>query len=115
MQRKMIVVLLCAVLMTSCGATLFAFRPFEGNGSLIEGKGGTKTVVDGMEIWDNGEPPRRFSILGYLEVKAQFGADLNFLSRAVKNARQYGGDAIIRRNPGIRESSPKFAVIKFES
>ena len=115
MQRKVIVVLLCAVLMTSCGGTMFAFRPFEGNGTLIEGKGGTKTVVDGMEIWDNGDPPRKFSILGYLEVKAQFGADLNFLSRAVKNARQYGGDAIIRRNPGIRESSPKFAVIKFES
>ncbi len=115
MQRKVIVVLLCAVLMTSCGGTLFAFRPFEGNGSLIEGKGGTKTVVDGMEIWDNGEPPRRFSILGYLEVKAQFGADLNFLSRAVKNARQYSSDAIIKQNPGTRESSPKFAVIKFES
>jgi hypothetical protein len=115
MQRKVIVVLLYAVLMTSCGGTLFAFKPFEGNGSFIEGKGGTKTVVDGMEIWDNGEPPRRFSILGYLEVKAQFGADLNFLSRAVKNARQYGGDAIIRQNPGAREGFPKFVVIKFES
>src|SRR5258706_9545838 len=113
MQRKVIVVLLCAVLMASCG-TLFAFRPFEGNGTLIEGKGGTKTVVDGMEIWDNGEPPRRFSILGYLEVKAQFGADLNFLSRAVKNARQYGGGAIIRRNPRILERAPKFALIKIE-
>jgi hypothetical protein len=53
--------------------------------------------------------------LGYLEVKAQFGADLNFLSRAVKNARQYGGDAIIRQNPGAREGFPKFVVIKFES
>src|SRR5258706_10632324 len=115
MQRKVIVVLLCAVLMTSCGGTLFAFRPFEGNGSLIEGKGGTKTVVDGMEIWDNGEPPRRFSILGHLEVKAQFGADLDFLSRAVKNARQYGGDALIKQKPRTPESSPKFAVIKFES
>src|SRR5258708_3279578 len=102
------------MLVASCG-TLFAFRPFEGNGTLIEGKGGTKTVVDGMEIWDNGEPPRRFSILGYLEVKAQFGADLNFLSRAVSNARQYGGYASIKQKPATRESSPKFAVIKFES
>src|SRR5258708_17124769 len=102
------------MLVASCG-TLFAFRPFEGNGSLIEGKGGTKAVVDGMEIWDNGEPPRRFSILGYLEVKAQFGADLNFLSRAVKNARQYGGDPIIRQKPRPRESFSKIAVIQFES
>ncbi len=114
MQRKVIVVLLCAVLMASCG-TIFVFQPFEGNGSLIEGKGGTKTVVDGMEIWDNGDPPRRFSILGYLEVKAQFGADFNFRSRAVQMARQYGGDAIIRQNPGAREGFPKFVVIKFES
>jgi hypothetical protein len=53
--------------------------------------------------------------LGYLEVKAQFGADLNFLSRAVKNARQYGGDAIIRQNPGTLGGPAKFAVIKFES
>ena len=115
MHRKVIVVLLCTVLMTSCGGTVFAFKAFEGNGTLTEGKGGTKTVVDGMEIWDNGEPPRRFSILGYLEVKAQFGADLNFLSRAVKNARQYGGDAIIRQNPGTLGGAPKFVVIKFES
>ena len=114
MQSKVIVVLLCAVFMASCG-TLFVFKPFEGNGSLIEGKGGTKTVVDGMEIWDNGDPPRRFSILGYLEVKAQFGADLNFRNRAVNMAREYGGDAIIRQNPGTREGSPKFVVIKFES
>jgi len=114
MQRKVIVVLLCSVLMASCG-TLFVFKPFEGNGSLIEGKGGTKTVVDGMEIWDNGDPPRKFFILGYLEVKAQFGADFEFLSRAVKTARQHGGDAVIRQNPGTREGPPKFAVIKFQS
>jgi hypothetical protein len=94
---------------------MFVFRAFEGNGSLIEGKGGTKTVVDGMEIWDNGDPPRRFSILGYLEVKAQFGADFNFLSRAVEMARQHGGDAIIRQNPSIREGFPKFVVVKFVS
>ena len=114
MQRKVVVVLLCAVLMASCG-TLFVFRPFEGNGSLIEGKGGTKNLVDGMEIWDNGDPPRRFSILGYLEVKAAFGADFNFLRRAVGMARQYGGDAIIRQTPSTREGFPKFAVIKFEN
>ena len=115
MQRKVIVVLLCAVLMTSCGGTIFVFKTFEGNGTLIEGKGGTKIVVDGMEIWDNGDPPRSFSILGYLEVRAQFGADFNFLSRGVKMARQYGGDAIIRQNPSTLGGSPKFAVIKFES
>jgi hypothetical protein len=109
MHRKVIVVLLCAVLMASCG-TIFVFKPFEGNGSLIEGKGGTKTVVDGMEIWDNGDPPRRFSILGYLEVKAQFGADFYFLSRAVEMARQHGGDAIIIQAP---REFPRFVVIKF--
>jgi hypothetical protein len=115
MQRKVLVVLLCAVLMTSCGGTAFVFRAFEGNGSLIEGKGGTKTVVDGMEVWDNGDPPRKFSLLGYLEVKAQFGADFSFLSRAVNMARQHGGDAIIRQDPGTLRGLPKFAVIKFAS
>jgi len=31
------------------------FKPFDAKDNVFQGRGGTKVVVDGMEIWDNGE------------------------------------------------------------
>ena len=47
------------------------YQQFEGrNGpQIIEGQGGTKEVVNGFEIWDNGTPPRRYQVLGVVAVE----------------------------------------------
>lgn len=57
-----VVMVLASSLLAGCATT--EYKAYEGKGNVIDGKGGTKVVVDGMEIWDNGEPPRKFKILG---------------------------------------------------
>jgi hypothetical protein len=93
-----VVMVLAASLLAGCATT--EYKAYEGKGNVIDGKGGTKVVVDGMEIWDNGEPPRKFKILGIIDDQrpgglipmAQLRGDM------VKKAREAGGDAIIQLN-----------------
>jgi hypothetical protein len=40
------------------------FRKREGGNSVVEGHGGTRKVVDGMDVWTHGDPARRFQVLG---------------------------------------------------
>lgn len=93
-----VVMFLAASLLAGCATT--EYKAYEGKGNVIDGNGGTKVVVDGMEIWDNGEPPRKFKILGIIDDQrpgglipmAQLRGDM------VKKARAAGGDAIIQLN-----------------
>jgi len=55
------VTLLCV----SCTST--DFQSWEGRNSVVEGHGGTRKVVDGMDVWTHGDPPRRFQVLGIIE------------------------------------------------
>jgi hypothetical protein len=43
------------------------FQSWEGRNSVVEGHGGTRKVVDGMDVWTHGDPPRRFQVLGIIE------------------------------------------------
>jgi hypothetical protein len=84
-----------AFALASCTNT--DFQSWEGRNSIVEGRGGTKKVVDGMDIWTFGDPPRRFQVLGIIQDErpgglipmAQLKHDI------VQKARQYGGDAVI--------------------
>ncbi len=84
--------------MTGCATT--EYKQFEGKETVFEGKGGAKVVVDGIEIWGNGDPPRKFKVLGIIDDNrpgelipmAQLRGDM------VKKAREARGDAIIQLN-----------------
>lgn len=99
-----VAILLAASILGGCAST--EYKAFEGKGNVIEGTGGTKVVVDGMEIWDNGEPPRKFKILGIIDDERPGGlipmAQLR--SDMVKKAREAGGNAIIQLNSQSRIS-----------
>ena len=88
--------MLVVLLVAGCATT--EFKSYEGNNAVIEGKGGTKIVVDGMEMWDNGDPPRSFKLLGIIDDERPGGivpmAQLK--GDVVKRARQAGGDAVIQ-------------------
>ena len=88
--------LLAAVLILA-GCSTTDFQSWEGRNSVIEGRGGTKKVVDGMDVWTNGDPPRRFRILGIIDDERPGGiipmAELKH--DIVKKAREHGGDAVI--------------------
>ena len=83
-------------------ASLFAcatteYKLYEGKENVYEGKGGTKVVVDGMELWDNGAPPRKFKVLGIIDDERPGGIiPMSQLRRdMVKKAREVGGDALV--------------------
>jgi hypothetical protein len=79
----------------SCTST--DFQTWEGGNSAVQGHGGTRKVVDGMDLWTHGDPPRRFKVLGIIEDErpggmipmAQLKHDI------VQKARQNGGNAVI--------------------
>ncbi len=79
----------------SCKST--DFQSWEGRNSAVEGHGGTRKIVDGMDVWTHGDPPRRFKVLGIIEDErpggiipmAQLKHDI------VQKARDNGGNAVI--------------------
>lgn len=96
-----ITALTTVLLLAGCACVTTEYKAFEGlREGIIEGKGGTKTIVDGMEIWDSGEPPRKFKILGFIDDNREAG----WLHRSsvhediVEKARGAGGDAVIKMN-----------------
>lgn len=94
--RSALVAAFAAFWVAGCAHT--EYQSFESKTNIFEGNGGTKAVVDGMELWDNGEPPRKFKVLGIIEDERPGGlipmAQLR--SDMVKKAREAGGDALIQ-------------------
>lgn len=89
-------VVLAALLVAGCATT--EYKSFEGKTNVFKGKGGTKVVVDGMELWDNGEPPRKFKVLGIIDDERPGGliSMAQLRGDMVEKARKAGGDALIQ-------------------
>jgi hypothetical protein len=83
------------LILSSCTST--DFQAWEGRNPVIEGHGGTKKVVDGVDVWTNGDPPRRFRILGIIDDERPGGIiPMAELKHAIaKKAREHGGNAVI--------------------
>jgi hypothetical protein len=95
MIHRLVFALAIALLCVSCTST--DFQSWEGRNSVVEGHGGTRKLVDGMDVWTHGDPPRRFKVLGIIEDErpggiipmAQLKHDI------VQKARANGGTAVI--------------------
>ncbi|NCA89992.1 MAG: hypothetical protein EOM92_14065 [Gammaproteobacteria bacterium] len=96
-MRSLLVIfaILSALVVTGCATE---YKVYEGRNNVIEGKGGTKIVVDGMEIWDNGDPPRTYQVLGVIEDSRSGGLIAQAMHNGdmVSKARAYGGEALIK-------------------
>ena len=90
--------LVTAFVLAACAST--TYRPLETRGDgIFEGRGGSMSVEDGMDIWDYGAPAGRYRVLGVIEDERQGGAlaPLGAMrSDVVKKAREVGGQALIR-------------------
>lgn len=86
------------LVITGCATT--EFKPFEARVNVFEGNGGTKTTVAGMDVWDNGDPPRKFALLGIIEDERPGGPIpmSSLKSDVVQKAKEVGGDAVIQLN-----------------
>jgi hypothetical protein len=81
----------------SCVSCSNDFQAWELRNSVVEGRGGAKKVVDEMDVWTYGDPPRRFIVLGIIE-DARPGGLIPMAQTKhdiVAKARQSGGDAVI--------------------
>lgn len=103
MKTTTITALTTVLLLSGCACVNTEYKAFEGvREGIIEGKGGSKLVVDGMEIWDGGEPPRKFKILGFIDDTRGAGWMDTHTSSVrediVEKARKAGGDAVVKMN-----------------
>ena len=92
---------LAITLLVGCTSTRFVEFPGQG---VVEGKGGSVRNVKGIDIWDIGEPDRKFEIIGFIQ-QEMIQNNANLLARSMNNsisesaivaeAKKRGGDAII--------------------
>ena len=87
-----------ALLLSGCSLVKTDYKSFEGSQSgIIQGKGGAKVIIDEMDIWDDGEPPRKFKVLGFIDDVRETGLlEMSSRSNIVKKAKEAGGDAVIK-------------------
>lgn len=97
-MRTLLTLAAVAAIALLAGCANTEYKPFEAKNNMFEGKGGTKVVVDGMEFWDNGDPPRKFKVLGIIDDERPGGLIPMSQLRGdmVKKARESGGDAVVQ-------------------
>jgi hypothetical protein len=77
------------------------FLQYEGRDAMHDGEGGERRVVDGVDFWIRGDPPRRYQVLGSLSDRRHktglYGAiRMSGLERDIaRGTRAAGGDAVI--------------------
>jgi hypothetical protein len=96
-------IVLPLILVTSCSST--KFTEYE-DGKTMQGTGGAVRIVDGIEIWTDGSPFRKFKVIGVISHSA--GPHPRGLigmmmpsssspsdSQLAKAAKAHGGDAVV--------------------
>ena len=95
-MNKIIFLLICvSFVIFGCATT--QYHQYFGKENVFEGRGGTKKIIEGIDFWDNGEPPRKFVLLGIIDDKRPGGIiPMSSLeSDIAKKAKEAGGDAVI--------------------
>jgi len=96
---------LCLAACTTADYTTYEYR--NGN-KVIDGEGGSKRLIDDVEIWDAGDPPHRYRIMGILRVSDydQPYVNLNILHAIAQQVKRNGGSAaiLLSGNGGMRHA-----------
>lgn len=86
-----------AVALFCVGCTTTEFQSWEGRNNIVKGHGGTRKIIDGIDVWTYGDPPRHFQILGIIQDERPSGLiPIARLKHDIaRKARQRDGDAVI--------------------
>lgn len=85
-----------ASMLSGCAVADFTFRPFVGDAQVQVGEGGARDVMDGVEIWLKGTPPKPYRVVGYLTSDYREGAGMASLEKAIaQKVKAAGGDGVI--------------------
>lgn len=91
-MKRLIALALAAVL---AGCTSVDFHAYDDPNRVHRGTGGTRVVVDGVDLYTSGAPARDYVILGAVEaaVGDGVGADGMVRGAVAREIRSRGGDA----------------------
>ena len=94
MKPKFIFYIIITTFLYGCANT--KYTEYRGDG-IIQGKGGSLRTVAGVEIWENGEPNRKYKIIGFAQDNRGNGPIANAIwdSAITKLVKEKGGDAVI--------------------
>ena len=106
MRKSWTIVSITAIAMAfvvtlTTSVTAQEFLPYEGKNAVREGEGGTKKVVDGIDFWADGAPPRPIKLLGYISDRRHKTGLLGMVrmssleSDIAAVAKKNGGDAVV--------------------
>jgi hypothetical protein len=93
MKRWLLTLALLPVLCASCSTNYYTYS---GSG-IYQGRGGASKNVDGVDIWIDGSPPRKFKIIGYI-TDSRLGGPIPMAMRdsdLAAAAKKNGGDGIL--------------------
>jgi hypothetical protein len=80
------------------------FMAYEGRNAVHDGQGGNRKTVKGIDFWENGDPPRRYQVIGQItDERHKTGLwgliSMSNLEPDIANlAKSNGGDAVILVN-----------------
>ena len=130
MTPKIIAFATVVLLVTMSAAQAQEFLPYEGKKAFSEGDGGTKRIVNDIEFWADGAPPKKFKLLGYITDRRFNIGFLGMISMSsldsdiAKVAKENGGDAVILVSSktdfigpslALLGNNSKYAVVKYIS
>ena len=92
--------LLCTCLLQACTTADYTVFEYRNGSKIIDGEGGSKRTVAGVEIWDAGDPPHRYRIMGMIRVSDYDMAYVNttMLYAIAEQVKHSGGTAAILLN-----------------
>jgi hypothetical protein len=70
------------------------YTTYQGTGP-VEGTGGTVRSINGVEIWENGNPNRRYTILGVTDQERTSSNPKKYDEELCHIAQKHGGNAVI--------------------
>jgi hypothetical protein len=95
--RNCLILGLAAISFVACSTTKFAEYRGTDTGQAIQGKGGTVKTVAGIDFWENGDPNRKYKIIGVIDHSAMEVWPLGSSGEKAiaRTAKEHGGDAVI--------------------
>lgn len=130
-MKLMCLACLALIILGPATATAAEFTAYEGRHAVREGEGGDKKTVDGIDFWSNGDPPRKFEIIGSLSDRRQKTGLIGMVrmsgleSDIAKGVKAVGGDAVILQSSSddlvgitnnsmaIKKHDSRFIVVKY--
>lgn len=91
-MRQVLLLLAACTLLAGCAST--EFTPWFGD-AIQQGTGGTRRVVNGIDVWENGTPPMRYRIIGIIDDSRDDVTFTELTSDVTKKAADAGADAVI--------------------